>query len=125
MSAARTFRPGGASVGESAIMRTGPEALAELQAALQRDGISLLCRLELEERRRQLESGLHVAAMEFARLLTSLGDADGAFEWLEQAFLRREPELLEIGTDPAYDAIRNDPRFAGLTQRIGLPTPKL
>jgi TolB-like protein len=49
------------------------------------------------------------------------GENDLAFEWLEKAFEAHVPQLLHLKGDPAYDSIRDDPRFGDLLRRMGLP----
>jgi serine/threonine protein kinase/Tfp pilus assembly protein PilF len=48
-----------------------------------------------------------------------LGDKENAFFWLNKAY--DEHELLFIKTEPAYDVLRSDPRYADLLRRMGLP----
>ena len=47
----------------------------------------------------------------------ALGDTDAAFRYLEQAVAIRSPFLSELG-DPAYDPIRDDPRFQALLREV-------
>jgi adenylate cyclase len=49
-----------------------------------------------------------------------LGEVDKGFEWLEKSYARKEPELLGIVTDETFDAVRNDPRYRHLMNRLGL-----
>jgi len=49
------------------------------------------------------------------------GDADKAFASLNQAFQARVPQILHVVADPAYDAVRSDPRYDALLRRIGIP----
>ena len=50
-----------------------------------------------------------------------LGDADRAFELLDQAYEDRAFFLPFIGLDLPYEPLRSDPRFVDLLDRIGLP----
>jgi adenylate cyclase len=49
-------------------------------------------------------------------------EPDATLEWLERAFEVRLPILLHVTADPAFDTIRNDPRFKDLLARIGIPS---
>ena len=51
----------------------------------------------------------------------ALGEADLAFATLEQAFTARDWHLLRLKVDPFMDGLRQDPRFADLLKRMGLP----
>jgi len=63
----------------------------------------------------------YVAPLDFAQLYTRLGDRDSAFSWLERAYKERSSWLNFVNTDPVYDSLRSDPRYADLLRRIGLP----
>jgi hypothetical protein len=49
-----------------------------------------------------------------------LGDKEKTFYWLDRAFDTRDVAILQFKVDPAYDFLRDDPRYAPLLQRIGL-----
>jgi len=54
-----------------------------------------------------------------ARILAVLGETEQAFEWLERAFVERDPLMLFL--EPSYfDGLRADPRFEDLVRRVGL-----
>jgi serine/threonine-protein kinase len=52
-------------------------------------------------------------------------DHDRAFEFLQKALEERDPRLPHLGVSPIWDCLRDDPRFAALLDRMGLPLPKL
>jgi hypothetical protein len=49
-----------------------------------------------------------------------LGDKDHAFVWLNKAAEAHSP-ILFIKSDPYWNSIRSDPRYADLLRRMGLP----
>jgi TolB-like protein/DNA-binding winged helix-turn-helix (wHTH) protein/Tfp pilus assembly protein PilF len=53
--------------------------------------------------------------------LARLGEADKALAHLEAAFHEREPELLYVKSEPAFDWMQGNPRFAALTKAMKLP----
>jgi hypothetical protein len=55
-------------------------------------------------------------------LYARVGERDHVFGWLEKAHQARSQELLFwLRTDPAFDGLRSDPRYADLVHRIGFP----
>lgn len=63
----------------------------------------------------------YVSPMFFATIYAGLDQKDNAFAWLEKAYENRTPWLVQISTDPQYENLRSDPRFADLLRRIGVP----
>lgn len=63
----------------------------------------------------------YVSPMAFAAIYAFLNQKDEAFVWLEKAYAEKSPALTYIKTDPEFENLRSDPRFAKLLQRIGLP----
>jgi TolB-like protein/Tfp pilus assembly protein PilF len=51
----------------------------------------------------------------------ALGDKDKAFSELNRSFELREPPLAGIKVDFRFDALRDDPRYKELLNKIGLP----
>jgi len=49
------------------------------------------------------------------------GEVDPAFQWLERALKERDATLTSIKSDPLFQKIKADPRYATLLQRAGLP----
>jgi tetratricopeptide (TPR) repeat protein len=56
-----------------------------------------------------------------AVFFATLGNADGAFHQLNASFEKRESHIVMLKADPRMDALRDDPRFEHLLDRIGFP----
>lgn len=63
----------------------------------------------------------YVSPLDFATSYAKLGDTDQAFTWLDKAYEERAPWLTNIKTDPVFEPLRSDLRFADLLRKIGLP----
>jgi tetratricopeptide (TPR) repeat protein len=107
------------------------EAIAQAERAMRiaphRMLVAELGRLAAESGRRAdaLKALAEVTAAglspnEIATLYASLGDRDRAFEFLQRAERERSTGLLAARVDPAFDSLRDDPRFERLLRRIGL-----
>jgi len=71
----------------------------------------------------QLVTGkTYVSPGELAVLYAALGQREQAFSSLEKGFAAHDSQMQFIGVDPAFDTLRNDPRFADLMRRVGLPS---
>jgi tetratricopeptide (TPR) repeat protein len=70
---------------------------------------------------RDLEKTEPVDPYIFAVLYVGLGDKDKAFVELEQSFNQRGYNAPLLSVDPFMDPLHDDPRFADLIKRIGLP----
>jgi len=66
-------------------------------------------------------SDSYVPPYHFAVLFAGLGDNDGAFESLENAYERRSVDFFTLNADPMFDGLRSDPRFTNLLRKIGFP----
>ena len=62
----------------------------------------------------------YVSSLEFARIYAHLGDKDQAMRWLEEGYEEHEPILYGLNVDPAFDTLRDDPRFHDLRRRMNL-----
>lgn len=69
----------------------------------------------------ELAKNQNVTPMTFATIYANLDQKDEAFAWLQKAYEIRSPWLTYISTDPQYDNLHSDPRFADLLRRIGVP----
>jgi serine/threonine-protein kinase len=67
------------------------------------------------------EKTTYVAHYWVAVAYAALGDKDKAFAELEKAYQAHDRWIFRIKIDPFMDSLRDDPRFADLVKRIGLP----
>jgi serine/threonine-protein kinase len=51
---------------------------------------------------------------------TGLGDVDAAMDTLDEAYEKRDEQLVMLAVDPAVDGLRASPRFDALLARVGL-----
>jgi tetratricopeptide (TPR) repeat protein len=58
--------------------------------------------------------------MEWALVYTGMGHRDEAFAKLEEVYRGRFSHLAYLLTDPIFDGLRDDPRFADLARRVNL-----
>jgi hypothetical protein len=79
-----------------------------------------VARSHLEELER-LARERYVSPLDIARLQAQLGEREKAFESLDAALRERSPGLILLKVDRAWDRVRDDPRFARLVQRVGIP----
>jgi tetratricopeptide (TPR) repeat protein len=73
----------------------------------------------LHELNERSKSG-YVSPVALCGLHVALGEADAAFEWLEQAYRERRGWLVYLKIEPMLDGIRHDPRFQRLVERMRL-----
>jgi serine/threonine-protein kinase len=69
----------------------------------------------------ELSKQRYVSPAHIATIYAALGDKDQAFAWLEKAYEGNDGILVRLKVDSRFDSLRNDPRFAELVKRIGLP----
>ncbi len=62
----------------------------------------------------------YVGTWKFAQIYAYLDEKDQAFEQLEKAYEDHEGNLHQIRLHPAYDPLRDDPRFHDLLRRMNL-----
>ncbi|MBI4538388.1 MAG: Flp pilus assembly complex ATPase component TadA [Gemmatimonadetes bacterium] len=81
-----------------------------------------------EDEARQVLDGLasraslrYVSPALLAHIHIGLGDPDAAFQWLRSAVGVRALELVWLKVRPAFDPLREDPRFSELVAALGFP----
>ncbi|MDX6695918.1 MAG: hypothetical protein QOF02_3521 [Blastocatellia bacterium] len=98
---------------------SGPEGLAMLAyayalAGRRGEAQKALNKLKSLSQRRYIEPA------SIAIIYTGLLEKEQAFEWLEKAYEHRNELLVMLKVDPRLDALRPEPRFTQLLERVGL-----
>jgi serine/threonine protein kinase/Tfp pilus assembly protein PilF len=71
---------------------------------------------------KKLQSGKdYVSPAELAILHAALGDKEAALASLEKGFSEHDLQLQFIKVDPAFDSLRESPRFQELLRKVGFP----
>jgi TolB-like protein/DNA-binding winged helix-turn-helix (wHTH) protein/Flp pilus assembly protein TadD len=70
---------------------------------------------------KKLSEKQYVSRLELARYEAQLGRGEETLTLLEDGFQQRDPELLWIQNDPAYDFLHGDERYRSIIRRVGLP----
>jgi tetratricopeptide (TPR) repeat protein len=63
---------------------------------------------------------LYIRNEALAAGLAAVGEMDKAFMYLGRAVDARSAGMIYLNVDPVYDALRADPRFAGVVAQVGL-----
>ena len=61
----------------------------------------------------------YVSPATLAILYAALDDKESAFKSLAQAYATRDPQLQFLKVEPAYDSLREDPRFQEWLRKVG------
>jgi DNA-binding winged helix-turn-helix (wHTH) protein/TolB-like protein/Flp pilus assembly protein TadD len=69
----------------------------------------------------ELAKEKYVSPYFIAIIHSGLKNRDEAFAALEKAFEERQPYLTHLKVEPVFANLREDPRFADLLRRVGLP----
>ncbi len=91
-----------------------------VRQAFESGGYPAVVRCELAYWEKKVQSS-YVSPMSIARLHALLEEHDKTLALLDESLRKRDPLLLWIQTDPAFDFLHADPRYRSLIQRIGLP----
>jgi serine/threonine-protein kinase len=73
---------------------------------------------EALEAMRQLATTRHVSPFDFVTVHLAMGDTAEGFRWLARASDDRCFELLSLGVDPRFDALRTAPEFTAVMAKI-------
>jgi hypothetical protein len=74
----------------------------------------------LEDLKRRLRRNPAQTAPLMAFAYAGMNDREHVLFWLKKAYSEHSNNLLSLKVDPAYDFLRDDPRFQDLLRRVGL-----
>lgn len=104
--------------------RLSPDAsrmIADLGSAYALSGDRVRAQTSLDSLNGLSNRGVNVSRYEFSVVYAGLGDKDRAIQELESAVDELTWQVLFVKVDPMLTPLRNDPRYAGLVRRVGLP----
>ena len=70
-----------------------------------------------------IEKYAGVGAYQIAQVYALRNDAKATFEWLDRAWINRDPGIGYLLYDPFMLRYKDDPRFAAYCRKVGLPVP--
>ena len=101
------------------LLNRSPVALVQLAHAYAVAGHAERARALLKELD-GLARTRYVPAYGYALIHAALGQQALALDWLERAVAERSNWLVWLNLDPRWDAVRGDPRFKKIVDRVGL-----
>ena len=111
---------------KATLLANDTELVATLRAANTSGAFDKVVRAVAAKRLERLQSsrdsGAYVPAIKFAREHLRAGHPEEALRWLTRACEERNVYSLLIASDPFYDPLRADKRFAKLLRRMKLDT---
>ena len=106
---------------ESRLTGERPEHLATLRAAIDTDGLAGYYRWRLARIEALLAQGFELRPFQYAEALAGSGRVDEALVELARAPVCPDADTFFYGREsPAFDALRDDPRFIAIYSRFGL-----
>lgn len=61
----------------------------------------------------------YVLPYNVAKIYAAAGNVEKALDWLEIAYKEGNPDLIELNSEPLFDALRAEPPFLDLMRRVG------
>jgi adenylate cyclase len=97
------------------------QAYAHAKAGDKANASAILAELES---RRGVSGGGYVSPVLIAFVYEGLGKTEAALDWLEKALTERDGWLVFLNSYPRFEALRDEPRFKDILDRLGLPQSK-
>jgi TolB-like protein/DNA-binding winged helix-turn-helix (wHTH) protein/Tfp pilus assembly protein PilF len=94
------------------------EAGASLRDGDPEQMVKSLHRKRLEKKLAAIKTGIS-SPYSVATICIAAGERDQAIEWLARALKERDPMLVAVRSDPAFDPLRGDARFVRVLRQVG------
>jgi adenylate cyclase len=94
------------------------QEIQALRAAVKKNGVKGYWTWALARMEQREASGQHVSRGELAAAYAALGRTDDAFKVLQEGVKAGDRSLLTLQSDPVWDPLRSDPRFAELMSQV-------
>jgi DNA-binding winged helix-turn-helix (wHTH) protein/TolB-like protein len=99
--------------------RSAPEKRELFREIYRASGYEAVVRKMLSDLEENAAKTGNRSAFAFAMAYVRLRDKENAFYWFEKLFDSRDVVTIQFKIEPAYDFLRDDPRYAALLARIG------
>jgi TolB-like protein/DNA-binding winged helix-turn-helix (wHTH) protein/Tfp pilus assembly protein PilF len=99
---------------------SGPWTLAWKAYVYGRAGKQLQARQAIARLQHFYGNNQHINPEPILWAYVGIGDKDHAFAWFERAYVDHSNVLTSLKVNPAYDSLRDDPRFSELMRRVRL-----
>ncbi len=96
-----------------------PQRVEEFREAFRVGGWPGFLNKHLEKLEKRAKTQV-IEPFAFAHLYVRLGRKEEALIYLQKSFEQHHSSVIQFKIEPAYDSLRDDPRFAELIQKIGL-----
>jgi len=103
------------------LMGAPPKVVQELGDAFATGGEEAVLRKRAADGEARAAELGYVTSTELAQVWVQLGDPDRALGWLERAFEDHTRDLIYLAVEPAFEPLRQSPRFEALESRMGHP----
>jgi eukaryotic-like serine/threonine-protein kinase len=97
-----------------------PSHLGGLAAVYAKSGRADTARIILKDLLERARTG-YVTPFALSSIYVALKEPDHALDWLEKAYDSRSAEMVALQVAPAWDPLRNQPRFKNLLARMKFP----
>jgi eukaryotic-like serine/threonine-protein kinase len=100
-------------------LAAAPLGYAYAKAGRKADALKILADME-EQSKKEDPKEEKVPSQERAIVYIGLDDKDQAFLWLKKSYEERFASIISLTSDPIFNSLRSDSRFADLTRKVNL-----